>query len=164
MVSQTTFGNFHRCDSTSNPRFTATHYDSRRKCVFLFRFHDSALCKAVQPSTRLAQWCSLCHGHRYTVSPFGVSFRGTDCSRKVRDGCIKIRLVTYDAVWFHSCQGCGGKQYLHFQGQWTWKNISNVSFPGVDSYKNSRGHVPQDCKFIVVKFIERFSRNCLDQD
>ena len=121
MVSQTTSGNFHGSDGSPNPHFTTAQYDSRRKCVFLSRFHDSALCKEVQPSTRLFQWRSLCHGHRYTVSPFGVAFRGTDCIRKARDGCIKIRLVAYDAVWFPSCQGCGGERYLHFQGRRTLK-------------------------------------------
>jgi hypothetical protein len=135
MLPQTNFGNFHRSDSTSNTRFTAAQYDSRRKYVFLFRFQDSALCKAVQPSTPLVRWHSLCHGHRYTVSPFGVAFHGTDCIRKARDGFIKILLVAYDAEWFSSCQDCSGKRYLHFQDRRDIENGSNALFPSVDSFK-----------------------------
>jgi hypothetical protein len=137
MVSQITFGNFHRPYTTSNPRFTAIQNDSRRKCVSLICFHDSALCKAVQPSTLLVQLRSLCHGHHYTISPFGVAFRGTDCIRKARDGCIKIRLVayTYNAVWFSSCQGCGGKRYLHFQDRRDIENGTSTLFPSVDNFQ-----------------------------
>jgi hypothetical protein len=135
MFSQTNFGNFHRSDNSSNPRFTAAQYDSRRKCVFLFRFQDRALCKAVQPSTRLVQWRLLCHGHRCTVPPFGFAFHGTDCICKARDGFIKILLVAYDSEWFSSCQDCGGKRYLHFQGRRDIENGSNALFPSVDSIK-----------------------------
>jgi hypothetical protein len=128
------------------------------------RFHDSALCEAVQPGTRLVQCRRLCQGNRYLVSPFGVAFRGTDCVRKARDGCIKILLVAYDAVWFSRCQGCGGKRHLNFQSRRDIGYGSSASFPSVHNMKIHVVTSRNILNFIAAKFIKKMSRSGLDQD